>query len=184
MKKTDIHIEEYIQENHLTRAVKKEDLDELFSMLVMLVKHEGLENRFQMTRERLENELFGVNADWNCLMATDLHDNLIGFCLFSMANISRAFNTSSMIHIDDLYVKPEWRRAGIGQSLLVHLANIAEKHGAGRINLLCVKDNEQGQNFYKKIGAEKRDFVDLYSIQVKSLLTFAENESSIENFTQ
>jgi len=172
-----VHIEKNIRNNHLTRSVKKEDLNALFSMLKDLVKHEGLENRFQMTRERLEQELFGLQADWYCLIATDLQDNPVGFCLYSMANISRAFNTSSMFQIDDFYVKPAWRRAGVGQSLLFHLASIAEKRGAGRINLLCVKDNEQGQNFYKKIGAEKRDFVDLYSIQVKNLLILSKSKS-------
>jgi hypothetical protein len=51
------------------RAIKKADLDPLFTMLVDLVKHEGLYDHFKMTRQRLENELFGNNADWYCLIA-------------------------------------------------------------------------------------------------------------------
>lgn len=156
--------------NFTTRQVKKTDLKSLFSMLKDLINHEGLTDRFKMTAQRLEEELFGKKADWHCLVAVDLEDNPVGFCLYTLANINRAFNTSPMIQIDDLYVKPTWRQSGIGQSLIVHLAQIAETRGIGRINAWCVRDNIEGQNFYRKIGAEKRDFVDIYSVQVKSLL--------------
>jgi GNAT superfamily N-acetyltransferase len=155
---------------YATRPVKQSDLDLLFAMLKDLVNHEGLVERFKMTRKRLEEELFGLHADWYCLIATDLQDNPIGFCLYTIANINRAFNTSPMIQLDDLYVKPEWRKSRIGQNLIVHLARIAKRLKIGRINAWCVRDNLEGQNFYRKIGAEKRDFVDIYSIQIKNLL--------------
>lgn len=156
--------------DHLTRPAEKADLDLLFAMLQDLVRHEGLADRFKMTRARLEEELFGLHADWHCLIAADLQNNPVAFCLYSIANINRAFNTSPMIQIDDLYVMPEWRQSGIGQNLLLHLARIAESRKIGRINAWCVRDNSQGQNFYNKIGAEKRDFVDIYSIQIKDIL--------------
>jgi GNAT superfamily N-acetyltransferase len=159
-----------MKKNYATRLVEKSDLDLLFAMLNDLVNHEGLAERFKMTRERLEEELFGIHADWYCLIATDLQDNPIGFCLYTLANINRAFNTSPMIQVDDLYVKPEWRKSGIGQNLLLHLARIAKNRKIGRINAWCVCDNIQGQNFYRKIAAEKRDFVDIYSMQVGNLL--------------
>jgi GNAT superfamily N-acetyltransferase len=155
---------------HQIRPVCIIDLDQLFNMLVDLVTYEGLFDRFKLTRERLENELFGVTADWNCLVATDLNNKLIGFCLYSFANINRAFNLSPMIQIDDLYVGPKYRKANIGHHLLSQLALIAKHKNIGRLNAWCVKDNQIGQNFYQKMGAEKRDLVDVYSIQVDTLL--------------
>ncbi|WP_157063115.1 hypothetical protein [Legionella worsleiensis] len=50
------------------------------------------------------------------------------------------------------------------------LALIAQEKNIGRLNLWCMKDNMQGQNFYQKIGAVKRAFIDVYSIQVDNLL--------------
>jgi ribosomal protein S18 acetylase RimI-like enzyme len=76
-----------------------------------------------------------------------------------------------MIQIDDLYVSPTFRNAKIGQNLIHQLALIAKSKNIGRLNVWCVKDNKQGQNFYQKIGAEKKDFIDVYSIQVTKLLT-------------
>lgn len=154
----------------IIRAVKIEDLDQLFIMLVDLAEHEGLTERFKLTRERLENELFGTNADWNCLVATDIHGKLIGFCLYSIANINRAFNLTPMIQIDDLYISPEYRSAKIGYKLVYQLALIAKSKNIARLNVWCVKDNEQGQKFYKKIGGEKLNFVDVYIVQIAKLL--------------
>lgn len=159
-----------MNQNPTIRPAEKSDLDMLFAMLKELVNHEGLVERFKMTRKRLEEELFSLNSDWHCLIATDLQDNPIGFCLYTITNINRAFNTSPMIQVDDLYVKPEWRKSGVGQNLMLHLARIAERREIGRINAWCVRDNIQGQNFYRKIGAEKRDFVDIYSIPIQNLL--------------
>lgn len=156
------------------RTVRVADLDKLFIMLVDLVKHEGSFERFKLTRERLENELFGINADWNCLVAADRHERLLGFCLYTFANINRAFNLSPMIQVDDLYISPEFRNAKIGFNLIYQLALIAQNKNIGRLNVWCMKDNIQGQNFYQKIGAEKRNFIDVYSIQVTNLLTGSE----------
>ncbi|MBA2709871.1 MAG: GNAT family N-acetyltransferase [Tatlockia sp.] len=153
------------------RPVRPGDLDKLFRMLIDLVKHEGSFDRFKLTRERLENELFGNNADWNCLVAADPDESVLGFCLYTFANINRAFNLSPMIQVDDLYISPEFRNAKIGFNLIYQLTLIAKDKNIGRLNVWCMKDNMPGQNFYQKIGAEKRDFIDVYSIQVHNLLT-------------
>lgn len=160
MNKTDYEI----------RPVRSADLDQLYSMLVELVKYEGLYERFKLTRGRLDHELFGEHADWHCLVAAQNKENVIGFCLYTFANINRAFNISPMIQIDDLYVSPEYRKQNIGQNLIHQLALVAKSKNISRLNAWCVKDNVQGQNFYKKIGAEKRDFVDIYSIPIAQFL--------------
>ncbi|MBA2710342.1 MAG: GNAT family N-acetyltransferase [Tatlockia sp.] len=58
-----------------------------------------------------------------------------------------------------------YRRSKIGRELLIKVAIIAKPNNIGRLNVWCVKDNNIGQNFYKKIGAEKWDHIDIYSIQ-------------------
>lgn len=156
--------------NYTIRAVKPVDLDQLFVMLVDLVKHEGTFDRFKMTRQRLETELFGEGADWHCLVAADSQEKLLGFCLYTFANINRAFNETPMIQVDDLYVSSSCRKAKIGQYLLYHLAKIAKNKNISRLNVWCVKDNIQGQNFYQKIGGDKVDIIDVYAIKVEQLL--------------
>lgn len=157
-------------EKYIIRQAIIADLEQLFTMLVDLVKHEGTFEYFKLTKERLEKELFGINADWNCLVATYSNEKLVGFCLYSYANTNRAFSTTPLIQIDDLYVSPEYRNAKIGQKLMHQLALIAKCRNISRFNVFCVKDNIQGQNFYQKIGGEKLEFLDIYKIQVDKLL--------------
>lgn len=155
---------------YVIRPAVVKDLDQLFKMLVDLVKYEGLYENFKLTRERLENELFGAQADWNCLVVATLQEELIGFCLYSFTNTDRAFNLTPSIHIDDLYVSPNYRNKKIGQKLLSQLALIAENHHISRFNLLCVKDNKIGQNFYQKIGGDRLELLDYYKIHVDKLI--------------
>lgn len=152
------------------RKARSTDLDQLFHYLCELSKHEGNSDLFKMTSARLKDELFSMNADWNCLIAADHEDKVIGFCLYTFSNINRAFNTSPMIYIDHLFVTPEYRKKGIGRAFFNKLALIARKKNIGRFNVWCMKNNEIGQSFYKGLEAEKRDFVDIYSIQVNQLL--------------
>ncbi|MGL5742728.1 MAG: GNAT family N-acetyltransferase [Legionella sp.] len=157
-------------EDYVIRHAVLSDLDELFALFIDLITHEGLLNNLKLDRERLKQELFGADADWNCLVAAKTHNQLIGFCFYSYANTDRAFNFTPKIHIDDLYVSPKYRRINIGHQLLHQLALIAQSQNISRFNVLCVKDNREGQNFYQKIGATKLDFLDFYKISVDQLL--------------
>lgn len=150
------------------RPVCVADVPVLYLMLIDLVKHEGLLHRFILTETQLQIELFGPKADWNCLVAV-IENKLVGFCLYSFANIDRAFNATPMLHIDDLYVSPEHRKSKIGQLLIQALAQIAKDNHIERINVYCVKDNESGQRFYQKIGGKKLDFIDAYKIRLEEL---------------
>ncbi len=151
------------------RTVRTTDLEQLFNMLIDLVKYEGSFKNFKLTKERLENELFGINADWHCLVAADPYEQVLGFCFFTFANINGAFNLSPMIQVDHLYVSPEFRNAKIGFNLLYQLTLIAKSRNIGRLNVWCMKDNLPAHDFYQKVGAEKRDFIDVYSIQATNL---------------
>jgi ribosomal protein S18 acetylase RimI-like enzyme len=143
-----------------------------------LVIEEGSGEYFKMTSERMRQELFGVNATWNCQVA--IADNeVVGFCFYCFANTNRAFYTSPLIQIDDLYVKPEYRRKNIGLAFLQKLALIAENNGAGRMEVDCMKENEIGQAFYQKLNGFKKDFIDIYRFYPKDLLEIEGGKGNI-----
>src|SRR3990167_10332761 len=112
--------------NITIRPVKKTDLDELFSMLQELAEHENEVAALGITREDLEREFFGLGADWQGLVAADNNDHPIGLLFYSFANLIRSLNQGPMIQIDDLYIKPAFRKKGVGQQLLHELALIAQ----------------------------------------------------------
>jgi GNAT superfamily N-acetyltransferase len=161
---------EVVSENIIIRPVRKADLDQLFSLLKDLMVHDGIMDRFVMTRDRLDEEFFGAMADWNCLVAADEQGKLTGYLTYTIANIHRASQTSPMIHADDLYVRPEHRKTKIAYQLFQRLAKIAAGKNIHRLNVWCMRKNKLGQHFYQSIGCEKLDYVDVFSVPVQSLL--------------
>jgi GNAT superfamily N-acetyltransferase len=85
-----------------------------------------------------------VIAEWNGTPA--------GFALF--------FYTYSTwwgrpgIHLEDLFVRPEFRGKGIGKALLVHLAQIAVQENCRRLEWQVLDWNKAAIDFYESLGAQ------------------------------
>jgi ribosomal protein S18 acetylase RimI-like enzyme len=67
--------------------------------------------------------------------------------------------------LNDLYVAPEARRKGVGQSLLAAACELARSTGASRIRLSTAKDNEAAKALYAATGYRRIDF-DQYELAV------------------
>lgn len=61
--------------------------------------------------------------------------------------------------IEDLYIKPEFRRQGIGRMLLENLFEIASQKGLRRMSLVADKDNRPALIFYKACGFDEMNLV-------------------------
>ena len=55
----------------------------------------------------------------------------------------------------DLYVEQEYRKRGIGESLMNRASQWAKENGALRLDLLTAKTNTAGQHLYEKLGYKK-----------------------------
>ena len=61
------------------------------------------------------------------------------------------------IYLEDLYVTPEHRHAGIGTALMAELASIAVERGYQRFEWWVLDWNEPAINVYRRLGAESMD---------------------------
>lgn len=57
-------------------------------------------------------------------------------------------------HITTFSVHPEWRRRGVGQQLLMGVADLAREIGARRLTLEVRASNEAAQRLYERFGFE------------------------------
>jgi len=65
------------------------------------------------------------------------------------------FTGRAGLYLEDLFVKPEYRRHGIGRQMLAHLANIAVERNCPRFEWVALDWNQSAADFYETLGAEQ-----------------------------
>ena len=61
------------------------------------------------------------------------------------------------IWLEDVYVRPEFRRRGLGLDLIRAVAQIGVERNCGRFEWTALDWNENALNFYRKLGAREMD---------------------------
>jgi GNAT superfamily N-acetyltransferase len=130
-----------------------------------------------------ENMLNDVVADENTLkqwifekqkaeVIFALEDGVeVGFALF-FHNFS-TFLGRAGIYLEDLFVKPKYRKRGHGKALIKEVARIAVNRGCGRLELSCLDWNAPSIDFYLSLGASKMSDWTTYRFTGKTLENLA-----------
>ena len=132
------------------RPAAEADVPLILTFIRELADFERLSHEVVATEEALRDALFGERRFAEVLLGY-LGDDPAGFALF-LHNFS-TFLGKPGIYLEDLYVRPEFRGAGVGRALLVHLARLARERGCGRLEWSVLDWNEPAIGFYKGIGA-------------------------------
>lgn len=103
-----------------------------------------------ITEESLQNVMFGENSFVKGLIAL-ADETPIAYAIFFPFFAS--FKGQRSLFLEDIYIKPEFRQAGIGEQMLRKIAKIARSQNCSRIDFQVLKDNQKAINFYKKLGA-------------------------------
>lgn len=95
----------------------------------------------------------------------------VGFAPF-FHNFS-TFLGKAGIYLEDLYVKPEYRKKGYGKTILKKLAQIAAERGCGRLEWWCLDWNKPSIDFYLSMGAKPMSDWTVYRVSGDSLSDLA-----------
>jgi len=76
----------------------------------------------------------------------------VGFVLFRSRVERPLWTPRRTAIIYDLYVRPDWRRRGIGTALLEEAMKIVMQEGATHVRISVLADNEPALRLYKKLG--------------------------------
>ncbi|MEP6923752.1 MAG: GNAT family N-acetyltransferase [Pyrinomonadaceae bacterium] len=128
------------------------DVSQIVQFLREFAEFENLSEFCEVTEEKLRDAMFGEKSCVEGLMAFDAQNKAVGYALF-YENFA-SFRGQRGIHLEDLYVVPEMRKAGVGLAMFKHLANIARARGAERMDWQVLNWNEPAIRFYKKLGAQ------------------------------
>ena len=143
------------------REASEADVPLILSLIRELAEYEKLSHEVVATEEGLRENLFGGRRYAEVLIGE--HDGVpAGFALF-FHNFS-TFLGKPGIYLEDLYVRPEFRGAGIGKRLLVQLARLARERGCGRLEWWVLDWNAPSIGFYEKLGAVAMDDWTVYRL--------------------
>ena len=125
----------------------------VLALIKELAEYEKLSHAVVATEKILRESLFERRAA----------EVVIGYAGDEPAGFAVYFRTFSTflgvpgMYLEDLFVVPRFRRHGLGRKLLVHLAQIADERGYGRIEWAVLDWNELAIGFYKSLGAVPMD---------------------------
>lgn len=116
-----------------------------------LAEYEHLEHIFEATEERLAEALFSDRPAVEALIA-ERGGEAAGYALFFPTFSS--FLAIQGIWLEDLFVRPAHRGAGIGRALLATVAALVRERGGRRLEWAALDWNELALGFYRGLGAE------------------------------
>ena len=153
-------------EPRLREAVES-DLPLIASLIRELADYERLLHEVRLTEAGLRDALFGERRYAEVVIAEAGDGEPAGFALF-FHNFS-TFLGRPGIYLEDLFVRPPYRGAGIGKALLRHLARLAEERGCGRLEWAVLDWNAPAIEFYLGLCARPAAGWNVYRLEGEAL---------------
>jgi len=118
-------------------------------MFAELASYERLGDELRATEQALSSALFGERAVARALIAERSYQ-VAGYALFFPT--FSTFLAREGLWLEDLFVRPAHRKAGVGRALLAAVAAAAAAQG-GRLEWAALDWNELALGFYRRLGA-------------------------------
>jgi GNAT superfamily N-acetyltransferase len=135
------------------RAATEADAELLFGLILELATYEKLADEVVGDAETLRRSMFEQGAAE--ALVVERGEEVAGYAIFFTT--FSTFETRSGIWLEDLYVRPEQRRGGIGLAIMEHLAALALERGHVRLEWCALTWNEPALDFYEQLGARRLD---------------------------
>jgi GNAT superfamily N-acetyltransferase len=136
-------------EFRLAEATER-DVPVILSLINALADYEQLADQVRATKADLRAALFGPKPAAEVIIAY-AGDEPAGFALYFQS--FSTFVGQPGLYLEDIFVKPEWRKRGLGRMLLARLAHISVERGYGRMEWSVLNWNEMALRVYRAAGA-------------------------------
>ena len=135
----------------MIRAATPADIPTIHQLVVELAIYEKEPDAVKASHAQLHAALFGPQPVAECVLAEQA-GSVVGLALF-FTNYS-TWTGRPGLYLEDLFVRPTARGAGLGKALLVHLARLAVARGYGRFQWQVLDWNAPAIGFYESLGAK------------------------------
>ncbi len=134
------------------RPATEADVELLVEFIRALAEYEKLLDEVVATEEIVLESLFGEQPSAEALIG-EWEGEPVTFAIY-FENFS-TFMGRSGLYLEDLFVKSEYRKRGLGKLMLKHLAKIAVERGCPRFEWVALDWNEPAIKFYEGLGARQ-----------------------------
>ncbi len=132
------------------RRIAPDDVGRAVELVHELAGYEKAADECALTVEQLHAALFGPQPKLFGHVA-DADGDVVGVALWFL-NFS-TWDGVHGIYLEDLFVRPEHRGAGLGRALLVALAQECATNGYSRLQWSVLDWNTPSIRFYESVGA-------------------------------
>ena len=133
------------------RAAAPADAALIFALVRELAEYEKLAGEVAATEQQIAAALFGSEPRLFCEIA-EWSGEPAGFAVWFL-NFS-TFRGRHGIYLEDLFVRPPFRKRGIGKALMARLAKRCAEEGYARFEWAVLDWNAPSIAFYRSIGAQ------------------------------
>jgi len=131
----------------LIRPAGENDAPVIYGLVRELADFEHLLHEVKLSEETLRDWL--AAGEIGCLLACD-GSEAVGFALYYYTYST--FRGQKGLFLEDLFVKVEYRKQGIGRAFFAELARLAAAQNCFRIDWLVLSWNRHGMDFYNTLG--------------------------------
>ena len=157
----------------LIREARPEDVPEMLLFIRELAEYERQPQAAVATAADLLRDGFGDKPVFQCLIAEWDGQPAAMALYFPFYSTWRG---NAGIHLEDLFVRPQYRRKGIAKALFARLAAIALERG-DRFQWHVLDWNRMAINFYEQMGAIMLDEWRIMRIDGEALEALAAHSS-------
>ncbi len=138
--------------NFKISPITSAEVPELLKLIRELARFERL--GVKATVALLRKALFGPRPVAGALLV-HCDGQAVGYAIYFFTFSS--FVGRQGLWLDDLYVRPQFRRLGIGRRLIQAVARVAAKQNCGRFEWIALNWNRNALDFYRRLGAKALD---------------------------
>jgi diamine N-acetyltransferase len=134
----------------LIRFAMAKDVSLLTALIRELADYDRLSHETSVTEEDILRDGFGDDPKFRALIA-EWNGQVAGYAVFF--DFYSTFQGRAGLFLDDIFVRPQFRKLGIGKALLAHVAGVAWKEKYFCMRCEVLEWNKPAIEFYSKLGA-------------------------------
>jgi ribosomal protein S18 acetylase RimI-like enzyme len=136
------------EHDYVIRSAERGDAEVLISLARELIVHEG-DSVEHFDGARFIEDAFGASPQFSVLVAAR-GSELLGYALFHDAY--EPSHAARGVYLCDLYVRPSFRRLGIGQALIARVARDGAARGRSYVWWVAREANDAARAFYRRLA--------------------------------